>query len=78
MELHVEWQTGHLGEPEPAAFALGSRRVAVLHILDRWPSSECRYVKLAADDGAFYILRHDDCDPADRWQLTLYQSQASS
>src|SRR3954465_2124006 len=74
LQLDVEWQIGHLGEPEPVAFMLGAQRVAVLHILDRWPSSDCRYVKLAADDGACYILRHDHHAPAERWSLTLFQA----
>jgi hypothetical protein len=57
---------------DPLAFRLGQHRLAVTQVIDRWPAEDYAYFKIEADDGATYILRHDDL--ADEWELTLYQS----
>jgi hypothetical protein len=57
---------------EPCAFFLGKRRIAVLEIVDRWPALQQCYFKIVADDGATYILRHDEL--AGEWELTLFQA----
>lgn len=72
MLLKVETVAGHAGTAEPAAFWLGTNRIDVLEIVDRWPAMEYTYFKVAASDQASYILRHD-ADP-DTWELTLYKS----
>ncbi len=71
LTLRVECYAGHRGEQEPRAFYLGARRVTVVEVLDRWLAPEYRYFKIRADDGATYILRHDDA--GDRWELTLFE-----
>ena len=68
----VECHAGYRGEETPRAFALGSRRIEVLEVLDRWLEPEQRYFKLLGDDGDLYILRHDA--ETDGWELTLYRS----
>jgi hypothetical protein len=60
---------------EPCAFFLGGRRIGVKRIVDRWPSELCSYIKLQADDGSTYILRHQ-ASP-EQWDLVLYQSPDS-
>lgn len=72
MLLNVETVAGHAGMTEPVAFWLGENRLAVLEIVDRWPSMDYTYFKVAASDQATYILRHD-AGP-DTWELTLYNS----
>lgn len=76
MDLVVECSPGHRGEPEPQAFAIGTRRVAVLAIVDRWFAPGSRWYKVAADDGDTYILRHDA--PEHRWTLAAFTSAARS
>jgi hypothetical protein len=61
MLLNVETVAGHAGMTEP-----------VLEIIDRWPSMDYTYFKVAASDQATYILRHDA--GLDIWELTLYNS----
>jgi len=75
MLLNVETVAGHAGMTEPVAFWLGSDRLVVLEIIDRWPSMDYTYFKLTASDQASYILRHDTT--ADAWELTLYKSPGS-
>lgn len=72
MNIKVESAAGPVGVPEPYAFTLGDCRTIVVRILDRWLSSEHGYFKLQADDGALYILRHDQ-DSGD-WEITLFQA----
>lgn len=72
MEIQVQCYAGYRGEETPRAFWIGSRRVAVVAVLDRWLAPDHRYFKLAGDDDGVYILRHD---PArDRWEMTLFQA----
>jgi len=73
MELEVECYAGHRGEQEPRAFALGSRRVDIAEIVDRWISPLHRYFKVRAEDGDVYILRHDELSHV--WTLTMYEAQ---
>jgi hypothetical protein len=65
----VECYAGHRGEETPRALVIGSRRVAVVEVLDRWLAPEHRYFKVRGDDGDVYILRH--C-PAHGWELTMF------
>jgi hypothetical protein len=74
MILHVESSVGPHGDAEPRAFNLGSRRIEVLQIIDRWLSTEYGYFKLHASDGSTYILRHDEL--SNQWELTLFQASS--
>ena len=40
-------------------------------VIDRWYGPDHRYFKVAGDDGAIYILRHEP--PTGSWRLTLYE-----
>ena len=71
MEVGVEYHPGRVvGERAPRRFFLGARALDVVEVLDRWPGTDHTYVKLAASDGATYILRHDA--PSDRWDLVMF------
>jgi hypothetical protein len=71
MIVQVESVTGPIGLLEPRAFSLGERRIDVVNIIDRWISAEQNYFKLEAQDGAVYILRHDE--HSEVWEMTLFQ-----
>jgi hypothetical protein len=75
MNVNVECYAGHRGEETPRRFDLDGRRVEVVEVVDRWSGPDHRYFKLRGDDGAVYILRHDE--PADRWELTVFQRRES-
>ena len=74
MNLQVESSVDLHGDVEPQAFILGTQRLEVLQIIDRWLATDYGYFKLRASDGSTYILRHDG--PSDEWELTLFQSSA--
>ena len=70
--IRVDCQPGHGGEPTPYVLHFGAASVAVKRLVDNWRGRDHDYFKLLGDDGATYIVRHDL--PADRWELTFYDS----
>ena len=73
MTLRVECYAGHRGEETPRRVHFDSRSVEVVEVLDSWLAPDHRYFKVAGDDGASYILRHDPA--AGRWELTMYEGR---
>ena len=47
------------GDEAPSAFYVGSHRLSVTSILDRWTDGAHRYFDLCVDDGRRFILRLD-------------------
>jgi hypothetical protein len=70
MAIRVECCAGYRGEPEPLAFWLGERRLAVRGIVDRWFGPTQRWFKVDADDGHLYILRCDE--KTGGWELAAF------
>ncbi len=55
------------GDEAPSAFYVGSHRLVVTSILDRWTDAAHRYFDVCVDDGRRFVLRFD---PALRaWEL---------
>jgi hypothetical protein len=75
MILEVEATRNHDGESTPTAFKLGSRRLAVSDIVDRWLANDHSYFKVIADDGAVYILRHNKL--VQSWEMTLFSRHST-
>ena len=70
MTIRVECCVGHRSKPEPSAFWLGERRLAVRGIVDRWFGPAQRWFKVDADDGHLYVLRCDE-NTGD-WELAAF------
>lgn len=70
MQIRVECYAGYRGEETPRRFWLGTKKIAVLEILDRWMAPDHRYFKVLGEDNAVYILRHD-AESWD-WELTFF------
>jgi hypothetical protein len=70
MDLSVESRPGFGDEPEPVAFLLGERRLVVREVVDRWFAPGQRWVRVDADDGDTYVLRHDG--RTGRWELAAF------
>lgn len=68
--VRVECHAGYRADEVPVRFHLGTRRIEVAEVLDRWLAPDHRYFKVLGDDGDTYILRHDTV--VDRWELTLF------
>lgn len=71
LELTVECYAGHRGEQEPRRVHFSGRVIEVEEILDRWFAPDHRYFKLRGEDGATYIVRHDE--RRGMWELTFFQ-----
>jgi hypothetical protein len=61
----VEAYAGYRGNERPQSFVMNGRRLAVLHVLDRWyeggrtpGDSHLDYFKILADDGCKYMVRY--------------------
>lgn len=65
-ELAVECYAGGRGEETPRRLRIGARTVWVVEVLDRWLAPDHRYFRLRGDDGALYLVRHDE--RAQRWE----------
>ena len=61
-------------QPEPSAFWLGERRLAVRALTDRWYAPQQRWFRVEADDGSMYVLRHDEA--SGNWELAAYRRDA--
>jgi hypothetical protein len=72
MIVKVACYAGHRGEQTPRRLAIDGRSVELVEMLDCWFGPDHRYFKMAAPDGAIYILRHDTAH--DRWELTMYRA----
>jgi hypothetical protein len=70
MRIQVSCYAGHRGEQEPRQLDFDGRQVVVTDVLDRWLEPTYRYFKVRGEDGATYIVRHDE--PTDAWTLTLF------
>jgi hypothetical protein len=70
--LQVETAPGSTGIPEPATFSLRGKEFRVQYILDRWSGVDHSYFKLVADDGARYVLRHDQWE--NEWELVMMEA----
>ena len=68
--LRVELQTGSADEPLPARFGWSGTMREVREVLDRWPGRDVEYFRVRCDDGALYILRHDEAEGS--WELHFY------
>ena len=73
--VRVECYSGYRADERPEAFWLGRRRIGVREILDRWLGEDRAYFKVAAEDGARYVVRRDD--RCDRWELVLMDATPS-
>jgi hypothetical protein len=71
--LKVACYSGYKADERPLRFSFGEagRVFEVLEVLDQWYGVGYRCFKLRADDGNFYILRHQE--PGDTWTLDSFR-----
>lgn len=71
--VRVECYAGYRGDQRPVRFLLGEQAYLVREIEDQWYSPGAVYFRVLADDGNFYVLRHDEMQ--DAWTLEGFRAQ---
>ncbi len=66
-EIRVECYAGHRADERPTRFVLGGQPFEVSELDGRWYSPEASYFRVRAEDGNYYVLRHDEVQ--DLWTL---------
>jgi hypothetical protein len=74
MRIRVDCYAGYRGEETPRRLTMGTRRIEVKAIEDRWLAPDHRYFRLLGDDGGRYIIRHDPI--LGTWQLTWFRDSS--
>jgi len=75
MQINVDCYCGYRGEENPINILMGTSKIVVIKILDRWFSPDHRYFKVLGDDNAIYIIRHDQVKW--QWELTFFSDLAN-
>jgi hypothetical protein len=71
-EIRVECYAGHRADERPLRFVLRGRNFEVSELDGRWYSPEASYFRVRAEDGNFYVLRHDETQ--DSWTLDGFRA----
>lgn len=71
-EIRVECYAGYRADERPQRFAIRSRSFDVRAVDDKWYSPGATYFRVLADDGNFYVLRHDEAQ--DQWTLDGFRA----
>ena len=69
--LAVDTYLGHKGEPMPRAFTHEGRTRTIREILTTWRRDDATYYRVSTQDGARYVLRHDE--ELERWELVMQE-----
>ena len=59
-DIRVECYSGHRADERPVRFVLRGRRFEIDELDGRWYSPEASYFRVRAEDGNYYVLRHDE------------------
>ena len=71
-EMHVECYAGYRGDERPLRFTFRGHTYEIENIDDQWHSPDATYFRVRAQDGNFYVLRHDNGH--DSWRLDGYRA----
>jgi hypothetical protein len=63
---------GQNDDTRPVSFSVGDRLFLTRAIIDAWHGVDHTYVKLVANDGNLYVLRHDL--ETDAWEMVLMEA----
>jgi len=73
-EIRVECccYAGYRADQRPQRFTLRGRVFEVEAVEDQWYAPTAIYFRVRADDGNFYVLRHDEVQ--DAWTLDAFRA----
>lgn len=75
-EIRVECYAGYKPDEHPQRFTIRDRSFEVREIDDQWYSPDATYFRVLADDGNYYVLRHDE--HADVWTLDGFRAHSAT
>ncbi len=75
-EIRVECYAGYRADQRPLRFVLRGRVFEVELVEDQWYAPAAIYFRVRADDGNFYVLRHDEVQ--DAWTLDAFRASRVS
>src|SRR5437879_13719565 len=75
-EIRVECYAGYRADQRPQRFSLRGRMFQVELVEDQWYAPAAIYFRVRADDGNFYVLRHDEVQ--DAWTLDAFRAAGSA
>jgi len=71
-DIRVECHAGYRADERPLRFAIRGRVFDVREVDGQWYSPDATYFRVLADDGNFYVLRHDEAQ--DLWTLDGFRA----
>ena len=71
-EIRVRCYAGFKADERPQKFTLRGRDFNVNVVDDQWYSPAAIYFRVRADDGNYYVLRHDEVQ--DSWTLDAFRA----
>ncbi|HEV3254256.1 MAG TPA: hypothetical protein VG033_07600 [Candidatus Acidoferrales bacterium] len=71
-EIRVECYAGYRADERPLRFVLRGREFQVEELDGQWFSPAAIYFRVRANDGNFYVLRHDEVQ--DSWTLDAFRA----
>jgi hypothetical protein len=71
-EIRVRCYAGFKADERPQKFTLRGRDFNVNVVDDQWYSPAAVYFRVRADDGNYYVLRHDEVQ--DSWTLDAFRA----
>lgn len=75
-DIRVECYAGYRSDERPLRFVMRGHEYAVSELDGQWHSPDATYFRVRADDGNYYVLRHDEGQ--DRWTLDGFRAARSS
>lgn len=71
-DMRVECYAGHRADERPLRFVLRGHEYSVSELDGQWHSPDATYFRVRANDGNYYVLRHDQGQ--DRWTLDGFRA----
>jgi hypothetical protein len=71
-EIRVECHAGYRADERPLRFVLRGRPFEINELDGRWYSPDASYFRVRAEDGNYYVLRHDEVQ--DLWTLDGFRA----
>jgi hypothetical protein len=71
-EIHVKCYAGCRAYERPSRFNIRGREFNVHELDGQWYSPDATYFRVRADDGNYYVLRHDEVQ--DSWTLDGFRA----